>query len=266
MAHNIVAALSTATALLFAAATAPALAQGQPRPGPAQSPSAQSSQQQAAKPYKPVAIRPPAPVADPSFEAFRKQVAAIAEKKDRRALAALVAANFFWLGEKGDRADKKKPGIDNLAKAIELDAKDGSGWDGLAGLVADPTAAPIEERKGALCSPADPIFDEKEFDALTQATDTDDSDWAYPNQPGIEMRAGPQPNSPVVEKLGMHFLRVMENDNSTAQDNIMMLRIVAPSGKVGYVAIDTMSPLGHDQLCYIKEGANWKIAGFIGAQ
>ena len=66
---------------------------------------------------------------DPSFEAFRKQLGAIAEKKDRKALAGLVAQNFFWMGEKGDKADKKKPGIDNLAKAIELDGKEAPGWE-----------------------------------------------------------------------------------------------------------------------------------------
>ena len=66
---------------------------------------------------------------DPSFEAFRKQLGAIAEKKDRKALAGLVAQNFFWMGEKGDKADKKKPGIDNLAKAIQLDGKEAPGWE-----------------------------------------------------------------------------------------------------------------------------------------
>ena len=71
----------------------------------------------------------PAAVADPSFEAFRKQLGAVAEKKDRKALAGLVAQNFFWMGEKGDKADKKKPGIENLAKAIQLDGKEAPGWE-----------------------------------------------------------------------------------------------------------------------------------------
>ena len=28
--------------------------------------------------------------------------------------------------------------------------------------------------------------------------------------------------------------------------------------------IDALSPLGNDQLCYSKEGAGWKISGFVG--
>ena len=39
----------------------------------------------------------------------------------------IVVKNFFWVQDH-DIADKRKAGIDNLAKAIDLDAKDGSGW------------------------------------------------------------------------------------------------------------------------------------------
>ena len=56
----------------------------------------------------------------------------IAKRKDRAtALARLIVAQgFFWEGEKGGRADKRKPGIDNLARAIGLNGQDGSGWGG----------------------------------------------------------------------------------------------------------------------------------------
>jgi len=294
MGHCIVAAAAIAAALLLATAMGPSLAQSQlPRPGQLPPPGGQPAppqqrqqqtqpqqqqqqqqpqqrqqqpqQQAAAGPYKPVSISPPAPINDPSFEAFRKQLGAIADKKDRRALAGLVAQNFFWFGEKGDKADKRKPGIDNLAKAMSLNAKDGLGWDSLSGLAADATAAPFEERKGAICAPAEPNFNGQELEALTKSTGTEDGDWAYPFQPGLEMRAAPQPNAPVVEKLGMHFVRVMEDSGQTNQDNTM-LRVVAPSGKTGFVPSDALSPLGSDQICYSKESGGWKIVGFIGGE
>ena len=76
------------------------------------------------KPYKPIAITPPAPYADQSFVAFRKQLTEIAQHKDRAALAKLVVPQgFFWMQDK-DLADKRKPAIANLAAAINLDAKD----------------------------------------------------------------------------------------------------------------------------------------------
>jgi len=281
MKARLIAAVSL-TALLLAAA--PALSQGQlPRPGqlpPAGGPGGgpggptpprgqvapQPPAAAAPKPYKPVSVSAPAPVADPSFEAFRKQLGAVAEKKDRKALAGLVVANFFWMGEKGDKADKKKPGIDNLAKAIQLDGKEAPGWEMLVGAASDPTGTPFPDRKDTICSPADPTFNGQELDALTKATGTEEGDWAYPTQTGIEVRSGPQPNSPVVEKLGLHFVRVMPDNAAPGNQPSPMLKVVTPSGKIGFVPGEALSPLGNDQLCFSKEGGGWKISGYIGGE
>ena len=286
MGQRFIAAVSLGATLMLAAAAAPGLAQSQlPRPGqlpppggapqpqqqpqqrPQQAQPQQPPQQQqgANKPYKAVTVTPPKPMDDPSFEAFRKQLGAIAEKKDRAALAALVSRNFFWMGEKGDKADKKKTGIDNLAKAIGLDGKDAEGWETLVGFAADPTAAPYPEKKDTVCAPAQPDFDDNDFGALLKATGTEDADWGYPEQAGIEMRASAQPNSAVVEKLGAHFVRVLD-DEAAGNQQVPMLKVVAPSGKTGYVPADAISPLGNDELCYVKEGGAWKIAGFSGGE
>ena len=113
-----------AAVLAVAVAAPPALAQA-PRPGqlppgpgpggprgpaqPAAPPPGQPGQPgQIAppRPYKEIAVTPPAPTNDPSFGAFRKQLADIAARKDRAGLARLVVpTNFFWLGEKGDTAN-----------------------------------------------------------------------------------------------------------------------------------------------------------------
>ena len=251
--------------------------QQQPQPGPntkQQQPQQQTQQQQQPAPpapYQPVAISAPAPIGDPSFEAFRKQVADIAKRKDRNALARLIVAQgFFWDGEQGDKADKRRPGIDNLAKALNLTAKDGSGWETLAGYVSDPTGSSPQHRQNVTCAPGDPVFDGKALEALVKSSRTEDFDWGFPTQPNVEVRGGPQPNAPVIDKLGLHFVRVMpENPQSAPPANQPppALRIVAPSGKVGYVAAEAISPLGSDQLCYVKDaGGAWKIAGFIGGE
>lgn len=90
----------------------------------------------------------------------------------------MIGQGFFWLGEKGDRADKRKSGVDNLAAALGLNSKDGAGWDMLASFAEDPTGSPLPEHKGTLCAPADPTFDGKAFNDLMQATQTDPGDWA----------------------------------------------------------------------------------------
>jgi hypothetical protein len=242
--------------IAFVLGAVPALAQGQSqRPGQAQP--------AAGKPYKTVTISAPPQISDATFEAFRKQLAAVVEKKDRKALAGLVVQDFFWLGEKGDRADKKKPGIDNLAKAIQLDGRDAPGWELLGAAAGDPTGTPYPERKDTVCAPADPTFSMDEFEALVKSTGTEEDDWAFPVQQGIEVHASAQPNSPVVEKLGMHFVRVLQEQ--TAQQS-PMIRILTPSGKTGFVPPDALNPLGNDQLCFSKDAGGWKISGFVGGE
>src|SRR5262249_16415270 len=143
------------TAIIVGLLTVPAAAQGQlPRPGkdaPPQKggqpgPGAQrgappQAQQQPAPappaPYTALKVSPPQPSADPTLAAFRKELVAIAQKKDRAALARLVLAkDFFWMKEEGNAAGKKT-GIDALATALNLAAKDGSGWDMLGELASD---------------------------------------------------------------------------------------------------------------------------------
>ena len=74
-----------------------------------------------------------------------------AQHKDRAGLAKLViGGGFFWLRENGDRADKRKSGVDNLAGALGLNNKDGAGWDMLAGFADDPTGSPCPSTKTRL--------------------------------------------------------------------------------------------------------------------
>ena len=39
---------------------------------------------------------------------------------------------------------------------------------------------------------------------------------------------------------------------------------ISADGKIGFVAADTIAPLGGDQICYSKQGGDWKIAGYVG--
>jgi hypothetical protein len=254
-------ATALAVALLLAA---PFGAQAQPKQPPQKGPPPAAP----AKPYTPIAVKFPAPISDPSYEAFRKQLGEIAAKKDRAGLAKLVVSQgFFWEGEKGDQADKKKSGLENLILAIVLGGKQPIGWDMLQGYAADPTATAFPGRQGVICSPADPQFDEKQLEEVAKATGTDPGDFAYPLDNNVEVRGAPRANAPVTEKLGMVLIRIMPDPKQAApaQNEVPMVRVVTPSGKVGYISADILSPLGNDQLCYIKDASGWKITGFVGA-
>ena len=198
--------LSVAALMIMAPAAAPVFAQqGLNLPGGGLKP----PPPEPIKPYQAVAVMPPAAYNDPGFVAFRKELADVAAKKDRAALAGMIVAqNFFWVQDH-DLADKHKAGIDNLAKAISLDAKDGSGWDVLNGYANEPTAAELPEQKSILCAPAAPTIDTKSFQALVEATGTDPAEWGYPINGGIDVHAQAQSSAPVIDKLGMILIRVL---------------------------------------------------------
>jgi hypothetical protein len=239
------------SALAVLLASLQATAQNAPRSVPAP-----------AQPYKTVAIAPPKPMTDPAFDAVRKQLGEAVKRKDRAALAKLVVAQgFFWQREGRESADKRKTGIDNLATALGLDGKGGVGWDILSTYAEEPFAAPSSLRKGATCAPPDPVFSGAEFADLLRTTQTDESEWGYPTSSGIEVHATPQANAPTIERLGLVFVRVIP-ENTPA--SLAYLRIVTPAGKTGYVSVDSLAPIGSEQLCYVKDASDWKIGGYIG--
>jgi hypothetical protein len=260
-----------AAALALVLAHDPVYAQGQKAP-PAQGqksapPPAQPPVPQTAppKPYKPVPVTIPAATSDPSLDAFRKEIAAVAQRKDRAALAKMVVAKGFFWERDDDKPAPKKSGIDILAQALRLSAKDGSGWAALAGLAGEANAAPVPERKDLVCAPAAPAFDEREVEELAETTETDLTEWGYPLRDGIEVRETPSASAPAIEKLGLHLVRVLDDDSqATANTAGEWLRVVAPSGKVGFVTGDALGSLLTTQICYVKEGNAWKITGLVG--
>ena len=245
--------------------------QAQPqRPGGPQAPAAQAPAQAPIKPYKALAVTMPGPVNDPSYDAFRKQLADVAKRKDRAALARLVVAQgFFWESENGDKADKSKPALANLEQAIgSFSGAEATGWDVLAQAAEDPTLEALPDHAGVMCGPAGPQIDGQAFEALIKQTGTDPGDWAFPVAPNLEVRSAGQPNAPVIEKLGQHLIRVLADapPANAAQQPPSFIRIVTPSGRTGFVAIEAISPIGFDQLCYVKDASGWKIAGFAAAE
>lgn len=263
---------ATAWAFGFALSVLGALdaaAQGQapstPQPQP---PANQPLQLQlsAPKAYEPVAVKPAEPFKDPSFDAFRKQLSEVVKRKDRAALQRLVVTQgFFWESESGDKINKRRSSFENFAAAVGLDDKDGAGWELLAQAAADPTLEPVEDRKDTMCGPASPQLDEDKFEALLKATDTDAEEWGFPLTAALEVRAAAQPNSPIIETLGMNLVRVYPEE-PTGNQPPEMLRVVGPSGKVGFVPLTALSPIVFDQLCYLKQGSSWKITGYAGGE
>jgi hypothetical protein len=121
-----------------------------------------------------------------------------------------------------------------LAAALGFNNKEGVGWELLASTTEDPTASPPPGIAGALCAPAEPTYDRKAFADLLAATNSDVTEWGYPVSTEIATHAMPQANAPVIETLGLYFVRVMPETASTPPS---WLRIAVPSGKIGYVSV-----------------------------
>jgi hypothetical protein len=217
------------------------------------------------KPYKQVAVTLPSPNTDPSFEAFRKQLVDIANRKDRAALAKLIASSFFWMNGRDDKADKRKSGIDNFAEAFDLDAKDGSGWEDLADFAEDNTLQAIPQRRGVSCAPAHPNFDVRAAEQLAKDTGTAPGEWGYPLKAGVEVHGSADAKAPIIDRLGMYLVRILPDEPSAAtqSSDSSFLRVVTPTGKVGFALDDDLESLDADHLCYIKDASGWRIAGYL---
>jgi hypothetical protein len=184
---------------------------------------------------------------DRSFEALRKELGEIVSRKDRAALAGkVVAKGFFWIGENGDRANKRKSGIDNLALAL------------------------IPDKKGVMCTPAAPIFDQKAAEQTANATHTRRRDWGYPVKGSLDVYAAGQQSSAVIEKVGSVLVRIMPGgplpgagDAPLPEPGSYYVRVMTPSGKFGFVPDDTISALDGDKLCFVKDAGGWKIIGYV---
>lgn len=253
-----------ASALLIIGALAPRSAPAEGPRAPQPPAQAQAPAPGTPAPYKPVPIKLPTVITDPSFEAFRKTLLGVAEKKDRAALARLIAKDFFWFPEETDVADKTKPGIENLAKALGLDGTNAQGWNDLVLYAREPSGMNDPQRNGVICAPGEPEFDDRAAIELGEATQTEPSDWGYPTKDGVEVRSATTANAPVIDKLGLYLVRILADDSPANVVNQTHWKVATPTGKVGFVTIDLVSPLITEQMCYRMEAGAWKIAGYLG--
>jgi hypothetical protein len=101
-------------------------------------------------------------------------------------------------------------------------------------------------------------------------TGTQPEEWGFPVKGSLDVHATGQPSSQVIEKVGSILVRIMPEeplpgagDAPLPQLGSYFVRILTPSGKVGYVPDDTISALDNDRLCFVKDAAGWKITGYI---
>jgi hypothetical protein len=220
------------------------------------------------KPYPVVAITLPAETADPSLWAFRETLAAVARSRLYAELARLVEPQaFFWERDFAHEFDPRRAAVDNLAAAIRLEHADGTGWQALAAYAAEPAVEPLVSRPGVVCAPAPPIYDGIAFARMLDETYGADFDWTYPRSDGTPIRSAPEAGAPLLDTLGLHFVRrlgIAQADGAAASNRNRWARIVTPAGLLGFVAPGSLGSLKSERLCYSKDAiGRWRIAGVI---
>lgn len=214
--------------------------------------------------YAPVAVSIPKGSNDPSLTVFRAKVFELAQKKDKDALANLIARDFFWERDFGGGYDKKSNPVANFAQALSLDAKNNAGWRLLMSFVEQGTG-PHATRRGVFCGPAEPKYDAKAFEKLLKATDSDVFEWSYPGYDAVVVRAKAEKDAPEIAKLGPHFVYT---DLSARTPNFdpekTWTQVITQDGKRGFVAPGELFTPLDPRLCYVKRGDQWMITGYIG--
>ena len=72
-----------------------------------------------------------------------------------------------------------------------------------------------------------------------------------------------QDDAQAIDKLGLHLVRVLADESPDAPMTAYT-KVLTPAGKTGFVPANTLLPIAGEQMCYVKDGSGWKIAGFIG--
>jgi hypothetical protein len=219
-----------------------------------------------AKPYTPVPIVRPKAFDDASFVAFRNELAAAAKARVYAGLATLVRKrNFFWGRDFGQRFDPRKPAVDNLAVAVELEHADGTGWSKLAAFASEPAIEPLDSRPGVVCAPARPNYDGVAYAKLLDKTYTNAEEWAYPRADATPVRNAPGPTAATIGMLAPIFVWLLATDGAYEPGDSSWARVGLPDGKSGFVAPGSLRTLTAEQLCYVKDPIDgWRIAGYVG--
>jgi hypothetical protein len=219
------------------------------------------------KPYAPVAVVLPAASADPAFTAFRGALAAVARRRVYAALGRLVRPQgFFWDRDFDHGFDPQRPAVDNLAAAIALEHENGSGWQLLAAMAAETAVEPLASRPGVFCAPARPAYDGVALARLLDATHTGPADWAYPRQHETPVLEAPRPDAATLGTLGLFFVRLVEFEGGKGEPPALhrqWARVATPGARVGFVAPGHLTSLTSDRLCYVRNLADWQIAGYV---
>ncbi len=228
-------------------------------------------------PYPEVKVEAPPPFRhDPALDAMRKSLAAVVQRKDAKALFALVSPDFTWTadGDPAEQFDPKRDALHNFKVAFGFRPfgkdEDGSGadafWILLEDALADPALTPQDDNPDIACGPVTANVDEDARDRAEQAIAGEDEgvEWVYTLKE-IALTEKPTGGG-TVAKVSNTALPVVSRYPAARPGEtvtVSFYEVLLPSGKTGWIDADGVDPVGIDRVCYGKDKAGaWKIAGY----
>jgi len=217
--------------------------------------------------------------ATPQFTDFIQQLQGLIEKRDAKAVYALVADSFYYHRDFGGIFNPNLSAIDNFKASYVLDNQslnEGSkdyGWYHLS----EHVSAQKFQRmgKGDICGPAEavPTSEPKNEDYYFK--------WVYIDGAKVRVRAEPSTEAAIVDKLSYvpvnllsyvmgenlersQALRLYVEGKYVSEPNRYWAHIDLLNGKKGYVHSSFIGTFLNAKLCYTQQQGVWKIAGVIG--
>jgi hypothetical protein len=217
---------------------------------------------------------------DAAFEAMHKAFADAVEKKDEKALFALVAPTFVWMlgGRPTDEFDMGRDALHNFkvvfgfrvaGKDVDGGVDDGPYWGTLADFAADGTYYRASDAGGLVCGPiAATIDDDDVFDKANNKLQNGDeaAEW-YFTLADTSVAKSPDDKGAPVGKVGQVALPLLNVYPAAKGDEpapkATHFEVLLPSGKSGFIPVAAGRPLYSDRLCYAHTvNGDWRLAAY----
>jgi hypothetical protein len=157
----------------------------------------------------------------------------------------------------------RAPGADTDGGVV-----DGPRWDVLTAFAADGSYSQVTEGGNLVCSPISAEFDDEEYQRAREAIEPDDDgvEWYFTTTEVTVTKSPDNHSQPIGQLNGIAvplldvFPAAVENQPTPPATYV---KILMPSGKVGWIPAEVARPLSSDRLCYAKTpSGEWKIVAF----
>jgi hypothetical protein len=216
---------------------------------------------------------------DVAFDKMNGAFLDAVQRKDVRALTALVAPTFLWTvnGQTADELDLGRDAIHNFKVAFGFRAvgedvdggvDDGPDWETLTAFAEEPSFYTANDAGTLICGPmAADVADDDTFAEARRKIDATDEpvEWYFTFADKTPVAEAPGDTGAPAANIGpiaMPLISVYPPEKEGEPPSPpTYFEVLLPSGRTGWVPVTAVRPLETDHLCFARTPAGeWKIA------